>query len=129
MLNREEIFEYAENVYGTVPEYLWDQHPTYAVLRMKNTNKWYAVIMDVSKDKLGMEGDGKVEIMNVKCEPDTVHSLCQAQGFFPGYHMNKEHWISILLDGTVGEIKILDFLDKSYELLDRKADKQGCLRQ
>lgn len=122
-MKREEIFEYAKKVYGTVPEYLWNEHPTYAVLRMKNTDKWYAVIMKVPRDKLGMDGDGEVEIMNVKCEPDTARSLCQAQGFFPGYHMNKEHWISILLDGTVGEIKILDFLDRSYELLDRKNRK------
>lgn len=119
-MKREEIFEYAKKVYGTVPEYLWEQHPTYAVLRMKDTDKWYAVIMNVPRDRIGVKGDGEIDIMNVKCEPDTVASLSQAKGFFPGYHMNKEHWISILLDGTVGEIKILDFLDRSYEILDRK---------
>lgn len=58
--------------------------------------------------------------MNVKCEPEMVHVLTQAEGFFPGYYMNEEHWISILLDGTVDEIKILDFLDRSYELLDKR---------
>jgi len=117
---REEIFEYAKKVYGTAPEYLWKQYPDYAVLRTQDTKKWYAVIMKVPKEKLGMKDSGDVEIMNVKCEPEMVHVLIQAEGFFPGYHMNKEHWISILLDGTVGEIKILDFLDRSYELLDKK---------
>ncbi len=77
--------------------------------------------MKVPREKLGIDGEGEVGILNVKCEPEMVHSLSQAEGFLPGYHMNKEHWLSILLDGTVEEIKILDFLDRSYELLDRKA--------
>lgn len=119
-MDREEIFEYAKKVYGTAPEYLWKKYPDYAVLRTQDTKKWYAVIMKVPKEKLGMKDSGDVEIMNVKCEPEMVHVLIQAEGFFPRYHMNKEHWISILLDGTVGEIKILDFLDRSYELLDKK---------
>ncbi|MDO5539675.1 MAG: MmcQ/YjbR family DNA-binding protein [Eubacteriales bacterium] len=54
---------------------------------------------------------------------ETAGSLRQVQGFLPGYHMNKNNWISILLDGTVGEIKILDFLDRSYELIESRAGK------
>ncbi len=77
--------------------------------------------MKVPREKLGIDGEGEVGILNVKCEPEMVHSLSHAEGFLPGYHMNIEHWLSILLDGTVEEIKILDFLDRSYELPDRKA--------
>lgn len=119
-MKREEIFEYAKNVYGSEPEYLWKQNPTAAILRTKDAEKWYAVIMSVSREKLGLEGDGDAEIIDVKCDPAIVSTLVQAQGFLPAYHMNKDHWITILLDGTVDEIKILDFLDKSYELVDQK---------
>ena len=122
-MKREEIFEYAKNVYGTVPEFLWKKYPTYAVLRGENTDKWYAVVMKVSRNKLGIGGDGDVEIMNVKCDPEMVPALSQTRGFLPGYHMNKDNWISILLDGTVDEIKILDFLDRSFELIEGKTDK------
>lgn len=124
-MKRQEIFEYAKKVYGTVPEYLWKQYPDYAVLRIKETDKWYAVIMSAPRDKLGIEGSGKVEILNVKCNPEMAASLVQAQGFLPGYHMNKNHWISILLDGTVGEIMILDLLDRSYELIESCAGKRA----
>jgi len=116
-VDRKEIFEYVKNQYGTIPEYLWSSSPDSAVLRHQN-GKWYAVIMNVEKSKLGLNGDGTVEIIDVKCDPEMTGIIIQTYGFLPGYHMNKQHWITILLDGTVGESKILDFLDMSYDLID-----------
>ena len=116
-LKREEIFEYVKKQYGTVPEYLWKESPESAVLRHKN-GKWYAVLMQVEKSRLGLEGDTKVDILDVKCDADMVGLLTQTYGFLPGYHMNKKYWITMLLDGTVSEAKILDFLDMSYDLID-----------
>ena len=52
--------------------------------------------------------------------------IIQTYGLLPGYHMNKKHWITILLDGSVSEAKTLDFLDMSYDLIDgadRKEEK------
>ena len=121
-MNREEIFEYVKKQYGTLPEYLWSSSPDSAVLRHKN-GKWYAVIMNVEKSKLGLVGNGTVEIMDVKCDPEMTGMIIQTYGFLPGYHMNKQHWITILLDGTVGESKILDFLDMSYDLIDDRIGK------
>lgn len=118
-LKREEIYEYVKKQYGTVPEYLWKESPESAVLRHKN-GKWYAVLMQVEKSRLGLEGDTKVDILDVKCDPDMVGLLTQTYGFLPGYHMNKKYWITMLLDGTVSEAKILDFLDMSYDLIDWK---------
>ena len=116
-MDREEIFEYVKKQYGTIPEYLWSSSPDSAVLRHQN-GKWYAVIMNAEKSKLGLNGDGTVEIIDVKCDPEMTGMIIQTYGFLPGYHMNKRHWITILLDGTVGESKILDFLDMSYDLID-----------
>ena len=116
-VDRKEIFEYVKKQYGTIPEYLWSSSPDIAVLRHQN-GKWYAVIMNVEKSKLGLNGDGTVEIIDVKCDPEMTGMIIQTYGFLPGYHMNKQHWITILLDGTVGESKILDFLDMSYDLID-----------
>ena len=118
-VDRKEIFEYVKNQYGTMPEYLWSSSPDSAVLRHQN-GKWYAVIMNVEKSKLGLDGDDNVEIIDVKCDPEMTGMIIQTYGFLPGYHMNKQHWITILLDGTVGESKILDFLDMSYDLIDGK---------
>lgn len=116
-LKREEIYEYVKKQYGTVPEYLWKESLESAVLRDPN-GKWYAVLMQVEKSRLGLEGDTKVDIIDVKCDPDMVGLLTQTYGFLPGYHMNKKYWITMLLDGTVSEAKTLDFLDMSYDLID-----------
>lgn len=118
-LKREEIYEYVKKQYGTVPEYLWKESLESAVLRHPN-GKWYAVLMQVEKSRLGLEGDTKVDILDVKCDADMVGLLTQTYGFLPGYHMNKKYWITMLLDGTVSEAKILDFLDMSYDLIDGK---------
>ena len=118
-MKREEIYEYVKKQYGTVPEYLWKESLESAVLRHPN-GKWYAVLMQVEKSRLGLEGDTKVDILDVKCDPDMVGLLTQTYGFLPGYHMNKKYWITMLLDGTVSEAKILDFLDMSYDLIDGK---------
>ena len=117
-VDREEISEYVKKQYGTIPEYLWSSSPDSAVLRHHN-GKWYAVIMNVERSKLGLDGDDTVEIIDVKCDPEMTGMIIQTYGFLPGYHMNKQHWITILLDGIVGESKILDFLDMSYDLIDR----------
>ena len=76
--------------------------------------------MQVEKSRLGLDGNTKIDIINVKCDPDMVGLLTQTYGFLPGYHMNKKYWITMLLDGTVSEAKILDFLDMSYDLIDGK---------
>lgn len=122
-MKREEIYEYVKKQYGTVPEYLWKESPKSAVLRHPN-GKWYAVLIQVEKSRLGLEGDTEVDIIDVKCDPDMVGLLTQTYGFLPGYHMNKKYWITMLLDGTVSEAKILDFLDMSYDLIDGKTDSQ-----
>ena len=86
----------------------------------------YDRLFTVEKSKLGLEGNDLVDIMDVKCDPEMTSMIIQTYGFLPGYHMNKQHWITILLDGSVSEAKTLDFLDMSYDLIDgadRKEEK------
>ena len=81
--------------------------------------------MTVEKSKLGLEGKESVDIMDVKCDPDMTNLIIQTHGFLPGYHMNKQHWITILLYGSVSKAKILDFLDMSYDLIDGAGRKEN----
>ncbi len=69
--NRKEIFEYVKEKYNTIPEYLWNKYPLYAVLKHRN-NKWYGIIMNISKEKLGLDGKGEVDIIDVKCESEMI---------------------------------------------------------
>ena len=113
---RQEIFEYVSGQYGTKPEYLWKSSPNCSVLRHSGNNKWYGIIMDVTKNKLGLSGTDIVDILNVKCDPDMIGSLRMQAGVLPAYHMNKENWISILLDGTVEKERIFPLIDMSFAL-------------
>lgn len=115
-MDRETIFAYADKIYKTKPEYLWARDPDSAVLRHRENNKWYAIVMKVEGDRLGLSDSEKVDIINVKCEPDRIGVLQMTKGILPGYHMNKNHWITILLDGSVDENMIYNLLDYSFEL-------------
>lgn len=111
---RDEIIQFAADQYGTQPERLWANYPNYVVLR-HNDKKWYAIIMDVPRKKLGISGDGAVDVIDLKIEPLLADSLRLCKGFLPAYHMNKENWITVLLDRTVDKTQIMDLLNMSYE--------------
>lgn len=115
--NRESVFLYVKEQYGTEPEYLWRKHPQYAVLRRRDNNKWYAIVLNVPKNKLGLSGDEIVDILDVKCDPLLIGSLRTNPGFLPAYHMNKENWITILLDGSVSMKQIIGLLDMSFDMV------------
>ena len=119
-----DVFDYAANTYGVEPDYPFSTAPTYAVLRHLSNRKWFALIGDVRRDKLGLSGESKIDIMNVKCDPILSGSLLMQEGYYPAYHMNHESWITILLDGTVPLEEICQLLDISYELTMVKPKKK-----
>ncbi len=114
------VLEYVKKEYGTEPEFLWARTPDNAVLRHRDTLKWFAVILTVQKQKLGIAEEGYVEILDLKCNPDMISCLIDHQRFFPGYHMNKEHWITLLLNGTIPFEEICGLLDISYDITKKK---------
>ena len=122
MSQRKNLLTHVLKKYGTGPDYLWPRQPCYAVLRHGHTQKWYGIIMDVAPRVLGLDSltgqneRGEVDILNLKSAPVTVSALLEKPGFLPAYHMNKKHWVSILLDGSVPLKEIHTLLDQSYEL-------------
>ena len=121
MTLREDVFKYIKKKYKAAPEYLWRRYPDYAVLRHVDNEKWFAIVMDVPREVLGLEGDAhediinRVDIINIKeDDPFLADMLLGQKGYFRGYHMNKRNWISILLDGTVPLETICAMIDNSY---------------
>ncbi len=114
------ILNYAKTTYQTEPEYLWDRLPEAAVLRNQENQKWYALFMKISKEKLGLKEKETVWALNLKCDPLFIGSLLEMDGYYPAYHMNKNHWITVLLDGTVEEKQVLELLDLSYHLTEKR---------
>ncbi len=121
-MNRQELIEHIKNVYSTDAEYPWDSAPNYAVFRHQSNRKWFAVIMDLPKEKLGL-GGGMIDVLNIKCDPILIGNLRLEKGFFPAYHMNKTYWITVALDGTADADKIKWLLDLSFDLTDIKKKK------
>ena len=89
-----------------------------------NSKKWYGVVLKVNGRKLGLVEDGVVDILNVKCDPIMIGSLRLQDGFFLAYHMNKDTWISVLLDRPNLDESIKNLLNLSYELTGHKAKQR-----
>lgn len=113
---RNNVLEIAARQYHTQPERLWAGYPGYEVLRHSENRKWYALIMDVPRNKLGLNGEEYVDILNVKADPVMAGSFLQEEGILPAYHMHKGHWISVLLDGAVPMDTVELLLHTSFEL-------------
>ena len=109
---KERLFDQIKKKYKVKPEYPWKKYPDYAVLRHSDNNKWFALVAEVESAKLGLSGDEYVPIVNLKVDDVMFRDmLIQEDGIMPAYHMNKQHWITVLLDGSVAEDRIYDLLD------------------
>ena len=111
---RKELESYIVDKYSIEPEYPWAKMPTFAVFRHSNNKKWFAVIMTITKDKLGFDSTENIDIVNLKCDP--LMNVTTEKGVFPAYHMSKTHWISVALDGSVEKEKLEWLLDLSFDL-------------
>ena len=114
-MNRIELKEYIQKNYSTEPDYPWIKFPDYEVFRHSSNKKWFALIMDVPKNKLGLQGESILEVVNFKCDYILLGSLLRENGFFPAYHMSKTSWITVALDGSVSDDKIKMLLNMSFD--------------
>ena len=111
------VIAYVRETYHDELEFLWKKFSDNAVFRRKDTNKWYCVLLVLPKEKLGIDSDERVEIIDLKIKPEEVDSTIDGKKYFPGYHMNKKHWYTICLDGSVPIEEIYKRIDDSYNLV------------
>ncbi len=101
--------------YGDQPFFEWDSYPDFGVFKNKDTKKWYALIMNISRKKLEENSDEMVDVLNVKLDSDKIGKLITEKGFFPAYHMNKKYWITIVLDDTISDDEVFSYIEESYQ--------------
>lgn len=123
-MEKEKLYAYIAETYGAKPEYLWKTAPEYAVFRNQKNQKWFGIVMNVPGTKVGLQTETMVDILNVKMDPEVVMHLRTQQGYAPAWHMNKQQWITVLLDGSVPEERVLDHIDASYQLIAPKKTKR-----
>lgn len=114
-MNRTTLFDGLAERYGAAAEYPWAKFPDFAVFRHTGKRKWFCLYMPVPSEKLGMDEGGLTEIVNVKCRPEHIGTWRVTAGILPAYHMNKEHWLSIVLAQTPAE-NVWRLIDDSFVL-------------
>lgn len=114
-MDKEQLLHYVEGRFSVSPDYPWEGEENY-VLRHPGSRKWFAVGMRVSYARLGLDVAGTAEVVDVKTGPLLMGSYLGQPGILPGYHMSKNHWLTILLDGTAKEELVKELLEISYDL-------------
>ena len=121
-MKKQEFLEYCLNTHGTAPDYPFDEDFETTVLRHVDNRKWYAIVMKVSRRKFGFDSDEVIDVVNLKLPTEMFGSFGVADGIYPAYHMNKLHWISVLLPDAPEDI-IQFLVNVSFE-----ATRKGYLR-
>lgn len=116
------IYTYIEKTYSATGEHLFAKDPATCVFRHGHNRKWFAVVMKIPNEKLGISGGGEIWVVNVKCDPRLIGSFRLENGIYPAYHMNKSHWLTVALDGTVDDDKMKFLIDMSYDLSSGKSN-------
>ena len=104
MMTKQEYLSHCLDAFGTPPDYPFDEDFETAVLRHADTRKWYAIVMKVSRRKFGMNSDEVIDVVNLKLPMEMFGSFGAADGVYPAYHMNKLHWISVLLPDAPADL-------------------------
>ena len=115
-MNRAELEHYIEENYGVTGERLFARDPATCVFRHQSNRKWFGVIMEIPRAKLGLQGTGDICVVNLKCDVRLIGSFRQEKGIFPAYHMNKAHWVTVALDDAAADEQLKFLMEMSYDL-------------
>ena len=118
-MTKQKFLKMCLEAYETSPDYPFESDLETAVLRHTYNRKWYAIVMRVSRRKFGLDSDETVDVVNLKLPAEMYGSFGVSDGVYPAYHMNKLHWISVLLpDADEGTVSFLTGV--SYEITKTK---------
>ena len=116
---KNKVADYILNTYGVEADHPFATTPCNAIFRNQRNRKWFAVLLgNLPKRCLGLNSRETADVLNLKCDPIMTCSLIDHQKIFRAYHMNKEHWISVLLDSPITEDELFFLVDLSYRLVD-----------
>lgn len=127
MSEREKIIEYATSLPCASADNPFEEDFDTTVLRHSDTGKWFGIIMNVCGNRVGLSEDIRIDVINLKCAPEDCFIAREMyDAIIPAYHMNKKHWISVILNGTVPFELISALIDNSYELTNKKGRNKKC---
>ena len=103
-MTKQEFFNMCMDFYSTAPDYPFEDDFETAVLRHTDNRKWFAIVMQVSRRKFGLDSDEIIDVVNLKLPTEMFGSFGATDGVYPAYHMNKLHWISVLLPDAPNDV-------------------------
>ena len=103
-MTKQSFLKYCLDTYGTSTDYPFDEDFETAVLRHADNRKWYAIVMRVSRHKFGFDSDEVIDVVNLKLPTEMFGSFGASDGVYPAYHMNKLHWVSVLLHDSPDDV-------------------------
>ena len=70
----------------------------------------------MNASKIGIKSDEILDVVNLKMKPEDVQKLTDGKKYFPAYHMNKKHWITVPFGNYLHTDEIIKRIDDSYNL-------------
>ena len=117
----ENVLRYVKERYNSTTVKPFKTNPDIKAL-VTIKNKWYALFLDVEYSKLQKDSlvDSKVKIINLKHLSSEISTVINNRNVFPAYHMNKNHWISVVLDNNIDTEYVKELIEISYNLVNNK---------
>ena len=113
---KDDYIAYLRSHFHAEPDFPWEDSPDAFVVRCEN-NKWFALVMKIKYRQLGLTGDEGVWVVNLKASPDEIPGLIDRKSIFPAWHMNKKHWITVILTAATDFERLCELTQKSYSLI------------
>jgi predicted DNA-binding protein (MmcQ/YjbR family) len=123
-MDRQGIFDYIRKKYEVLPEYPWRRYDDNAVFRHTDNKKLFALLMNVQKNRMGLSGEEYVDVINLKMDDIFFRDqIIHEDGILPAYHMNKLHWISVLLPDAPDDL-VAFLVTVSFEMTKTKGKRK-----
>ena len=116
---KDDYITWIKTQFGAEPDYPWPDDAPYSFVFRCPNEKWFALVMKIKYRQLGLTGDEAVWVVNMKASQNEIPNLIDKKSIFPAWHMNKKHWITVLLTAATDFEKLCELTQKSYELVSK----------
>ena len=113
----DDVRAYILKQYQAEPVPAFKEDPGIGVFARPDNGKWFAATKNIRCSSVDVAGDGRIDILNVRLDPRVVSSLRTRDGYRRAWHMTRNKWVTVLLDGSVSDEEVRDLIDQAYRYM------------